>query len=175
MIKDPKLLCEIKAMDLDALLAMCIDVYLPGELIQIPRYGSFLWHEGITPEYRGVHSPFWALANSDYERLGYTLLKMNTKLDAGDIYVQGLVQDIDPMKDWHGYIGHKAILDSLPKAKVFLRELEENRAKPIQRPDAIDGYYSYPTATTLMKIAWNRWIHKDKVKIASLSDNRSAN
>ena len=105
-IKSKELVRILKAEKLDAAFAMCIDVYLPKKLINIPRHGIFLWHEGITPEYRGVYSPFWALANKDYYNLGYTLLKMSTKLDAGDIYMQGGVKNIDPLIDWHSYIGH---------------------------------------------------------------------
>ncbi len=63
--------------------AMCIDVYLPKALINAPRHGSFLWHEGFTPEYRGVYPAFWGLVNEDYDCLVYTLLCTNSKLDAG--------------------------------------------------------------------------------------------
>ena len=45
---------QIRHASLDALFAMCIDVYIPPTVLSIPRYGIFLWHEGITPEYRGV-------------------------------------------------------------------------------------------------------------------------
>lgn len=156
-IKAPELQARIESLKLDAIFSMCIDVYLPKSLIEAPRYGSFLWHEGITPEYRGVYSPFWALRNEDYNKLGYTLLKMDTKLDAGDIFVQGRALEIDPDEDWHSYIGHKAILESLPRVKQFLCDLESNRHSAISRPAAVDGYYSYPTASALIRILSRRW------------------
>ena len=156
-IKAPELQQLIEPLQLDAIFSMCIDVYLPKKLIETPRYGSFLWHEGITPEYRGVYSPFWTLWNEDYDNLGYTLLRMNSKLDAGDIFVQGRAADIDPFIDWHSYIGHKSILDSLPKVKQFLIDLECNRHQAIDRGQAADGYYSYPTASALLRIIGRRW------------------
>lgn len=159
-IKSKELERILKAEKLDAAFAMCIDVYLPKRLINLPKHGIFLWHEGITPEYRGVYSPFWALANKDYDNLGYTLLKMSSKLDAGDIYVQGKVKNIDLINDWHSYIGHKAIIDSLPKAKKFIDDLEKGLHKPIFKPVSVDGYYSYPTFTSLMKIIFHRAIYK---------------
>jgi methionyl-tRNA formyltransferase len=155
-IRSPDLQRTIESMRLDAMFAMCIDVFLPAALINAPKHGSFLWHEGITPEYRGVYSPFWALVNRDYSRLGYTLLKMNAKLDAGDVYVQGPVESVDLERDWHSYIGHKAILDSLPATLDFLRALEGGVHRPIVRESAHDGYYSYPTASGLLKIAAQR-------------------
>jgi methionyl-tRNA formyltransferase len=141
---------------IDAMFAMCIDVYLPQKLIDTPRLGTYLWHEGITPEYRGVHSPFWVLANQDYSNFGYTVLKLNSKFDAGDIYVQGRIDGIDPMKDLHCYIGHKAIIDSLSPVRSFFHDLEKGNHRPIQRSGAQDQYYSYPTGTKLLKIMANR-------------------
>lgn len=155
-IRSPDLARRLEDLGLDALFAMCVDVYLPRNLIGIPRYGAFLWHEGITPEYRGVYSPFWALARKDYGRLGYTLLKMNEKLDAGEVYVQGRAKDIDPHRDWHSFIGHKAILDSLPEVESFLRDLERGKQAPLERAGAEDGYYSYPTASAFARILWHR-------------------
>lgn len=155
-IDSEDLLREVAGMGLDALFAMCIDVYLPKSIYEAPRLGTFLWHEGITPNYRGVYSPFWALLNEDYENLGYTLLRMNSKLDAGEVFVQGNAAGIDTLRDWHSYIGHKAVLDSFPAVAEFLQELGTERYSPIDRSDQPDGYYSYPTATALMRIACRR-------------------
>ena len=155
-IGSEELLREVAGMGLDALFAMCIDVYLPKCIFEAPRLGTFLWHEGITPNYRGVYSPFWALLNEDYENLGYTLLRMNSKLDAGEVFVQGHAEGIDTLRDWHSYIGHKAVLDSFPAVAEFLQVLGTERYSPIDRSDHPDGYYSYPTATALMRIACRR-------------------
>lgn len=159
-IRSDALHSRIAAEQLDAAFSMCIDQFLPRRLVETPRLGTFLWHEGITPEYRGVHSPFWALARGDHERLGYTLLRMNQVLDAGPIYVQGRARDVDPHRDWHGFIGHKAILDSLPEVERLLVELEAGRARPIERPGAVDGYWSYPRAGALARIAARRWLRR---------------
>lgn len=159
-IKSPELLAAIHEAHLDALFAMCIDVYLPDSIFNAPTLGTFLWHEGITPEYRGVYSPFWALLNNDFDNLGYTFLKMNKKLDAGQIYMQGRPSGIDPHRDWHSFIGHKAVLDSFPDVKRILAELDDGTAKPVDRSGAADGYYSYPTATGLIKIALRRLFAK---------------
>jgi methionyl-tRNA formyltransferase len=156
-IKSPDLAAALKSARLDAIFSMCIDVYLPKAVRDVARHGIFLWHEGITPEYRGVYSPFWALVNGDYRNIGYTLLKVNEKLDAGDIYLQARMHTLDPTRDWHTYIGHKAILESLPQVEIFLEQLECGRARPITRPNAVDRFYSYPTATALLRLAFRRW------------------
>jgi len=147
----------LKSHGIDAMFSMCIDVYLPATLINTPKHGSFLWHEGFTPEYRGVYPAFWALVNEDYERLGYTLLRMNSKFDGGEIFLQRRTENLDLTKDWHSYIAHKSIVDSLPEARQFLVALEQNQEQPIQRDHATDGYYSYPTMTALLKLMWRRF------------------
>lgn len=155
-IQAPEVLEAVDGEQLDALFSMCISVLLPDSLISAPRLGTYLWHEGITPEYRGVYSPFWALANRDYGKLGYTLLRMNMKLDDGDVFVQGTVRDIDPFVDSPSYIGHKAILDSLHETERFLKELERDDHVPLERVASEDRLYSYPTASALAKIIWQR-------------------
>lgn len=162
-IKSDEVQAAVEKANLDAMFAMCIDVYLPEKLINTPRRGTFLWHEGITPDYRGVYSPFWALVKQDYENLGYTLLKMNSKLDAGEVFVQGKAENINLEKDWHSYIGHKAVLDSLPKVENFLKDLEREEHQAIDRSGAEDGYYSYPTASALLKLMLRRKFNKSKI------------
>jgi Formyl transferase len=155
-IESPEVVEAIRAERLDVLFSMCLDVRVPEALISEPRLGSYLWHEGITPAYRGVHSPFWALANGDYGALGYTLLKMNMEFDGGDAYVQGTVRDVDPHLDPPSYIGHKAIVDSLDETARFLGDLERGEATPLERPVSEDRLYSYPTASALAKLIRRR-------------------
>lgn len=135
----------------DVALAMCINNYFGKALRAIPRLGAFLWHEGITPEYKGLYSPFWAVHNLDFDHIGYTLLRMNEEYDAGEVFVQGPAVDINPFCHHHGYIGHKAITDSLPAVEKFLIELEAGNAKPIDRANAKPQYYTYPGISDLIR------------------------
>ena len=155
-IHDVAIVERLRRLRLDAIFVSCIDVHLPPEIIDAPRLGAFLWHEGITPEYRGVYSHFWALHRGDYSRLGFTLLRMNERLDAGPIFVQGPILGADPDRDWHCFLGAKSLVDSLPHVERFLRDLERNEHRPIDKSGAEDGFYSYPTASALLKIALRR-------------------
>jgi hypothetical protein len=128
-------------------LAMCINEYFGRKLREIPRKGIFLWHEGIIPEYRGLYSPFWALHNGEPEMLGYSLIHINDRYDEGDLYLQGTVKNVDPMNDSLLYIGHKAILDSLPGVELLLRALEEGNAQPISTEGRKARSYTYPGIT----------------------------
>lgn len=150
-VNAPEVQAFIGARQPDLAFAMCINEFFGMELRSIPRLGVFLWHEGITPEYKGLYSPFWAVHNLEFDKIGYTLLCMNDKYDAGEIYVQGAARDVDPHQHHYLYLGHKAILDSLPAVESFLKESESGTAKPLERPEAQTGYYTYPGITDLFR------------------------
>ncbi|MFC1831221.1 formyltransferase family protein [Thermodesulfobacteriota bacterium] len=46
-------------------------------------------HPGITPQYRGAHSAFWAIYNSDFKNVGWTVFHLDAGVDTGDIIQQG--------------------------------------------------------------------------------------
>lgn len=132
-------------------LAMCIHNYFGKRLREIPKLGVFLWHEAFTPEYKGLYSPFWAVHNLDFERLGYTLLLMNDELDAGDVYVQGPAVDIDPFRHNHLYVGHKAVMDSLPAVEDLFGKLEAGTAVRVDRSGSRSQTYTYPGISDLVR------------------------
>lgn len=150
-VNAPHVLEFLRERQPDAALAMCVNNFFAQEIRSIPSKGVFLWHEGITPEYKGLYSPFWAVHNLDFDRIGYTLLRMNDSYDAGDVFVQGRAQDVDPVRHGHMYIGHKAIWDSLPAVERFLAELEAGTAQPIERATAESRMYTYPGLSDLVR------------------------
>lgn len=48
-------------------------------------------HPGITPIYRGSHSPFWAIYNRDYENIGWTCFLVDKGVDTGPVLEQGYI------------------------------------------------------------------------------------
>ena len=135
----------------DLIMSMCINEFFRQEIRQLPRLGAFLWHEGIVPEYKGLYSPFWAIHNGQPEMLGYTVLRMNGRYDEGDVWLQDRVTAVNPRTDSPVYIGHKAILDSLPRVAILFEELETGTAKPIVTQGRLHGSYTYPGLTDWMR------------------------
>jgi len=59
------------------------------EVRSLPRTGLVLGgHPGITPNYRGSHSAFWAIYFGRQQDVGCTALLLNEGVDAGDIVAQ---------------------------------------------------------------------------------------
>ena len=174
-INHPDVLAFVRERQPDLAFAMCINEFFGEALRSIPEHGIFLWHEGVTPEYKGLYSTFWALHNLDFDHIGYTLLRMNDTYDAGEIFVQGRATGYDPFRHNNGFIGHKAIFDSLSEVEQFLTALEAGQANPIERSEAVSGYYTYPGLTDLMRQrlrlrAFRRSLEKNK-----MTDNQVLN
>jgi len=151
----------------DVAFAMCVSDYFRKELRATPKQGVFLWHEGITPEYRGLYSPFWAVHNLEFEAIGYTVLCMDDAVDAGAVYVQGRAQNVDPLRHGHLYLGHKAIIDSLPAVARLLGELEAGTARPLQRAGGIARAYTYPGLSDFIRQRWRLWASARKARAQS--------
>ena len=166
-VNAPEVLAFLEERQPDVAFAVCINNYFGEAVRAIPAHGVLLWHEGFTPEYKGLYSPFWAVYNLDFERIGYTLLRMNDKLDAGEIFVQGPARDIDPLVHHTNYLGHKAVADSLPAVERFLKDLEAGTARPIDRSDAPSAYYTYPGLTDYIRQRWRlrRWARRAENKV----------
>ncbi len=143
-INSPDVLRFVRERSPDLIMSMCINEFFRCELREIPRLGAFLWHEGLVPEYKGLYSPFWAIHNGQPEMLGFTVLRMNGRYDEGEVFLQGRVLDVDPRSDSPIYIGHKAILESLPHVANLFSDLEQGTTTTISTQGRQPGYYTYP-------------------------------
>jgi folate-dependent phosphoribosylglycinamide formyltransferase PurN len=150
-VNAPEVLEYLERVKPDVIFSHCINQYFGRRLRAAAPHGIMLWHVGITPEYKGVYSPFWTMHNADYQNFGYTLLRVSDELDAGEIFVQGRLNNVDIRNDNHELIEHKAIFASFPGVAEFVKRLEEGTAQPILRPDAVPGYYTYPGITDYIR------------------------
>jgi Formyl transferase len=150
-INAPEVLSFLRERSPDLIMSMCINEFFRKEIRTIPRLGAFLWHEGLVPEYKGLYSPFWAIHNGEPQMLGYTVLRMNARYDEGEVFLQDRVTGINVRTDSPLYIGHKAILDSLPHVANLFEELEKGTARPMAIEGRESGYYTYPGLTDWLR------------------------
>lgn len=150
-INHPKVIDYLERIKPDVIFSHCIHQFFGKKLRNAAPHGVFLWHVGLTPEYKGLYAPFWTMHNADFQNFGYSLFRLNDEIDSGEIFVQGRINNVDILRDNHHLIEHKAILASLPAVAQFIKNLEDGTAKPIERPDAAEGYYSYPGMTDYIR------------------------
>ena len=87
-IFQPEKLGEIKEeiinMNPDMIVVVSYGKFLPKSILNIPKYGCINVHPSLLPKYRGSAPIQWAVINGD-EITGTTIMKMNEKMEAGDI------------------------------------------------------------------------------------------
>ena len=121
-----------------------IHQYFGAELRSVSTRGTYLWHTGIMPQYRGLYSPFWAIHNLDFSNIGYSLFRVNDVIDGGEVFVQGRICDVDVLRDNHTYIAHKLMFASFQNVARFICDLERGTPQPLEKAGAASRYYSYP-------------------------------
>jgi methionyl-tRNA formyltransferase len=141
----------------DLVFASCVTQYFKKPYMEIPRLGTVLYHEGLTPEYKGLHTAFWALHNGEAPRIGYTLLQIDEKIDHGSPLAQG-VGMLDPeLITNFAYAGHKTLADGLPDVEKALATLERGERPVIKREKGAAKMYTYPGMTDQIRSWWRRY------------------
>ena len=132
----------LKDINPDLIFVNCISQLIPRRVCELPRLGLFIYHEGVTPEYKGMHCPLWAISNGDNDKVGYTLLKADQSFDGGPVAVQG-VTSLDPLATSLGYTGHWSLAEGFPQIAEFLQNLEAGTEEYLDTNGRVPGYYSY--------------------------------
>jgi hypothetical protein len=97
---------------------------LSTKTFTIPRLGMLVFHPGVTPEYRGPHSAFWAEMNNEFWGIGWSLLKVDAGIDTGAVLAQGSSHSARPPGDSYLIMQHMSHIDGVPHVAEVLRRLE---------------------------------------------------
>jgi hypothetical protein len=143
----------IEASKPDLVIALCKNI-LPERVFAIPRFGTFVFHPGICPEYRNAHGCFWALASDDPSRVGMTLLRIDKGVDTGPIFGH-FVATFDEVQDSHIRIQHRVVLDNLDALRDRLLAVVGGTARHIDVTGRESHEWGQPWLT-----AWMRWKSK---------------
>jgi hypothetical protein len=116
-------------------------------------------HAGVTPQYRGVHGGYWALADGRPDLAGATLHVVDTGIDTGPILAQPLIS-AGPSDSFVTYplLQLAAALPDLLWAVTSLLEGRELRPVEPRDPDAPSVLRSHPTAWGYLGRRWRRGV-----------------
>lgn len=136
----------------DLTIARC-KTLLKQKIFTIPERGTFVMHPGICPEYRNAHGCFWALARNDRNRVGMTLLQIDTGVDTGPIYgyypYTGSAHD--EVRESHTVIQHRIVVDHLDEVRQQLLEIGAGRATPLDVGGRASATWGQPWLTSYLK------------------------
>ena len=129
----------------DVVFATCGRTIFRRRFFGIPQYGTFVLHEGITPEYRGLHTAGWALLKGEPQYVGYTLLKVDAGIDTGSVLCQGAFDGAKRYGFHWRFLGHRALLDGLPHMKASLDTLykDSGHFEPVPQDGRASDNYSW--------------------------------
>ena len=85
--RDPAFLEELRRLEPDLMVVAAYGQLLPAAILTLPPAGAINVHASLLPKYRGAAPIQWAILNGESET-GVTLMKMDEKLDTGDILTQ---------------------------------------------------------------------------------------
>lgn len=120
------------------------------------RVGKPLYniHSSILPYYRNVHSDFWAYQQKDFERIGVSIIKLDSGIDTGDIVIQERTPIIpgDRLSD----IKVKNI-QLIPVLIVRLIEkFQKNAIQHSKQDISIRSFYPTPNIFQLIKLFFSK-------------------
>jgi hypothetical protein len=133
----------------DLALARC-KLLLRESLFSLPRFGTFVMHPGICPEYRNAHGCFWALAEGDRQRVGMTLLRIDRGVDTGPVYGYFTVAP-DELGESHIVLQHRVVLDNLPAIGALLGRIAAGAATPIDTSGRRSRTWGQPWLTRYIR------------------------
>lgn len=137
----------LSQMDFDVMVVVSYGQIIPKEILEIPKVGPLNIHPSLLPKYRGAAPIQRAIMNGE-KKTGTTIMWMNERLDAGDIFLQKEVE-IDPdeiygeLHDRLSLISAKLLLEALEKiergeiVRIPQKDEEATYAKPISKEETV--------------------------------------
>ncbi|MBI3860367.1 MAG: formyl transferase [Planctomycetia bacterium] len=133
----------------DLMIARC-KMLLKRDVFEIPRLGTFVMHPGVCPEYRNSHGCFWALAQSDLQKVGMTLLKIDAGVDTGPIYGD-IRTEFDERHESHIVIQQRMVFDNLDELQHLLLDVADGQAQVLPTAGRPSQTWGQPWLTEYVK------------------------
>jgi len=113
------------------------------DIFEIPPDGTFVLHPGICPEYRNAYGCFWALANNEPDKVGMTLLKIDSGIDTGPIYGY-YSYPFDVRRDTPAVIHNRVVYDNLDALERKLKDIHDGKAEPMRILGRVSNVWGQP-------------------------------
>ncbi|MFA6285116.1 MAG: methionyl-tRNA formyltransferase [Parcubacteria group bacterium] len=163
-LRDSGLDEEIKKINPDLFIVAAYGKILPETILGIPKYGAINIHASLLPKYRGA-SPVQCAILSGENETGITLMKMNEKMDEGDILVQkkieiGENETADILLGRLSQLGAKMIVDFAPRwisGKINLVPQDHSHATYCKRVLREDGKIEWNSAVEEIGRKWRSY------------------
>ncbi len=145
----------IKSKGADFVIARC-KFLLRERIFSLPKFGTYVFHPGICPEYRNAHGCYWAIMNRDYNTVGATMLRIDKGVDTGPIFAY-LTYDYDAINESHITIQSRVVFENLEVIAEKMKSIYDGSAVPIEvAADRQSNVWGQPKLTTYYKWKLNK-------------------
>jgi len=150
-LRDPQIIQQLHDLHPDLFIDVAYGLFIPEEILNLPRYGCINIHPSLLPRWRGA-SPVQAAILAGDKITGVSIIKINQEFDAGNILKQQEIpienhDTAATLLQYLAKIGAELLLE-------VLTEIENGQVKEIAQNNAFNTY-----ATKIKKedakIAWN--------------------
>lgn len=86
-LKGPEETARLEGLGPEVAVVVAYGLKLPPSFLSAPKMGCFNLHPSLLPNYRGAAPINWALMRGE-TRTGVSVIRMNDRMDAGDIFLQ---------------------------------------------------------------------------------------
>jgi len=117
-LKDNSVAGEIKKINPDLIIVAAYGKILPKIILEAPKYGCINVHASLLPKFRGASPVQGAILEGEKET-GITLIRMNEKMDEGDILIQKKIaikedNTAQSLSGKLGRLGSEMIIELIP-------------------------------------------------------------
>jgi hypothetical protein len=130
---------------------LMIHPILSKKTFSIPPLGMLVFHPGVTPEYRGPHSAFWATMSNEFWGVGWSLLRVDEGVDTGSVLAQSSCHSVHPLEDSHVMMQHVSHIDGTPHVADVLRKLERGEDPRVKMVNRRSTNYTHPGLTNYIR------------------------
>lgn len=148
---DPACVEALRVLAPEVLVVLGTSILRP-DVLEIPTRAALNVHGGIVPQYRNVHSEFWAVLNDDAENVGTTILHLDEGIDSGAVALQGRVAESKGFFDlrWRNVqLSARLLLEALERQ-------EEGSLPRDPQGSGPQGFYATPGIGALLRLAVKR-------------------
>ena len=159
-VNTDKFIDDIKKNDPNIFLIIGFSQIFNKELFNIPNLGTYNFHAGKLPHYRGGSPVNWQIINNENE-IGFSIIKVNSKIDGGKIAFSHILNysDSDYISDIHLKINEIfselsiELIQKIIKNEITFLDQDENKAIYWHQRNDRDGHIDFKTINA--KSAYN--------------------
>jgi len=118
-VRTPEAVQQIKDLQPDLIIVAAYGKIIPGDILQIPKYGCINVHGSLLPKYRGP-SPIQAAILEGEKATGITIMVMDENMDTGPMLLQQEItldskETFQTLHDKLSQLGADLLLQALPQ------------------------------------------------------------